>query len=597
MVRHIISMPRVAGWLPEWLDRIGEQVVVVTAILLACFVIHCICWWCGVRLRSWECIRRVFRATGVDRFDDFEVVIIVHEAIFPGKGSEKVRLRVRAAATTRHSAQTEYSNNGAFHEPLELFVEQGAPSVDISLLDSRERVISTARLDPVKDILEIPFDALQEREIRLSVKDEKNCPQLLRHAKLKVSMVVNTQTAKGIEDEGKQEGSMSVEMRRHLTSLRQAISAKGDLSNIEILAQACCGPLEVVESQGLKAWRWGKKRTVWFGTVGPPDARHWIMGYWPDEKAWRARETGEVEFDVLDAQGMQADPYTPSVFKLRYAQQEGATIDLHLHRVDRSRDLWVECLVAFVEQVRANHEVRKKAKKAKKELKEQRREERSRETTLPKEQQAEEPKEREAPVLWSLLQGFVVEPNEDRLGPALLSKAEHHSAAKAVACLNAGSIEAPAGYCVVFSASHQAYCLLYKRGPPDAPFHYMDEGLKVLGTEPLKQAPDAKESTLWSTERCLVVPPDEDRFGSALLDKALHSAVANSVAELNDGGTQVSAGYCVVYAAIERKHYFLYMAGPQCAPLHYMHTGVIALNLQEFVTTPAEVRSSRTRSR
>merc|ERR1719359_306787 len=98
------------------------------------------------RMRDCTCVKRLLRWTGTDEFDDFELMILVHEAIFEHKDAKITTVvRVTAGAQT---VSTDPNTNGIFQQPLHVLVEQGTDHIVVDLIDTRSRVLATLPLDP-----------------------------------------------------------------------------------------------------------------------------------------------------------------------------------------------------------------------------------------------------------------------------------------------------------------------------------------------------------------------------------------------------------------------------------------------------------------
>lgn len=323
-----------------WLDRLGDQALIVTGSLGALLIIYVLWWICGCRLRDIPCIRQFYRTTGIDRFDDFDVTCVIDEVLYPGKSTEKIKLFVKITAG-RSSARTQQSTNGKFHESLDIRVLQGTEYVEVSLCDGRGHVLSAVTLDPVADILNMPKEDLQERELRLMKVSSRASPAV-RDAKVKLSICLKH----GFDVEGglpvECRGGMSVVMQSHLAKVQK--HGGGSLDEINLLAAACAGPVE--HTRG-----WGQKRSAYLAAVGPPNSRHWIIGLWKSEDDFRAGRTGDLEFEVMDVVGIQGDPTDRHIFGIKY-KKGTVKEELRFGHVDRARDVWVDALHLFTEKVR-----------------------------------------------------------------------------------------------------------------------------------------------------------------------------------------------------------------------------------------------------
>merc|ERR1719353_1500165 len=99
-------------------------------------------------MRDCSCIKRCFRCLGIDKFDDFEMMVVVHEALYTSAAT-KMSTMVRITAGPQ-SVQTDPNSKGNFQQPLTVFVEQGSGHIQVDLLDSSKRVLAKLSLDTVR---------------------------------------------------------------------------------------------------------------------------------------------------------------------------------------------------------------------------------------------------------------------------------------------------------------------------------------------------------------------------------------------------------------------------------------------------------------
>merc|ERR1719456_1735554 len=126
----------------------------------------------------------------------------------------------------------------------------------------------------------------------------------------------------------------------------------GDASEMDVLAQACSGPLELFE--GL-----GKTSNVWVSVLGPPASRRWLLGIWADKYDFDHKRQPMQEIDLLRIQSVQADPTRHHVFVLNYFDDSRVRQACTFRRMDRARDVWVEIIHILVQKV---HDKRQRAK-------------------------------------------------------------------------------------------------------------------------------------------------------------------------------------------------------------------------------------------
>merc|ERR1719189_588362 len=112
-------------------------------------------------------------------------------------------------------------------------------------------------------------------------------------------------------------------------------SGAGALSDLDLLARGCCGPLDQFGA-------WGGRESVYVGVKGPPESRKYFMGVWKSEKEFLAGGKGKAEIDLLKVTSVQPDPGRPEVFVLNYMDSARIKQRLTFRRDDRPGDVWVE---------------------------------------------------------------------------------------------------------------------------------------------------------------------------------------------------------------------------------------------------------------
>merc|ERR1719487_2485733 len=172
-----------------------------------------------------------------------------------------------------------------------------------------------------------------------------------RNPKIKLTMVIQ-------QDEDVEKGllagaSSDVDnlVRLQLAKARgagQYLPGEG-LSEMDVLKEACAGPLELFE--GL-----GKTSNVWVSILGPPNARRWVLGIWSDKHDFDMKRHAIQEIDLLRIQSVQADPTRHHVFVLNYFDDSRVRQACTFRRMDRARDVWVEIVHLLVQKV---HDKRK----------------------------------------------------------------------------------------------------------------------------------------------------------------------------------------------------------------------------------------------
>lgn len=306
----------------------------------------CGCWRCmRCKIRDCACCKRFLRATGSDGFDDFDLMMVVHQVAFDCS-KEKFATIVRVTAGS-HCVHTDTNSNGIFQQPLHVTVEQGTDMITVDLLDSYKRVLATMALDVMEDVL-APNSHHSEHTYIMKQKVKK-----VLNPRIKLTLSVQHEA--DVEKALLTGVSTDVDdlVRLQLAKARET-GAKGDLTELQVLKQACTGPLELFE--GL-----GKTQKVYVAISGPPTSKRWVLCIWHDEHQFKSAKTRPLsEVDMLRIQSVQACPTRHHVFMINYYDEDRMRKSLTFRRMDRSRDVWVEILQQTVQKI---HEARRKSPK------------------------------------------------------------------------------------------------------------------------------------------------------------------------------------------------------------------------------------------
>lgn len=296
-----------------------------------------VCAFCGIhrcmqlRMRDCGCIKRCMRATGADKFDDFEMLLLIHEVFMTtNKGKVTTLVRVTAGMQT---VETDESNKGIFQQPLSVFVEQGTETIDVELLDARGRkVLAHLKLDPMQDVLRSK-DTIHEKVVPMK---QKSKGVLNPRIKLTVMLESGNDAEKGLlsgVDLGT-EANLMLRQQLHKVQHEDRDECSG-LSDLELLAKGCAGPLEMFGS-------WGSKEQVYIGVRGPPDWKRYFISICKNQESFDRGSKGSTEIDLMKVTNVLPDPSRTEVFVLDYVDNHKVKKRLTLRRLDRARDVWVE---------------------------------------------------------------------------------------------------------------------------------------------------------------------------------------------------------------------------------------------------------------
>jgi len=256
-------------------------------------------------------------------------MVLVHEAMFGGVQKDTLTTIVRVTAGA-HVVKTNASLNSVFQQPLHITIEQGTEHLVVDLLNSNNSLLATVHID---------VDQIQN-EINMQ-------PEIVYQMRQRGKGILNpkvslTMVASSVDDPEQgmiADGAISDVAILVRQQLKKAQIKHGgeNPSEMDVLKEACAGPLELFE--GL-----GHTQKVYVAVIGPPMARRWVMGIWRNQHDFLQKEKAVQEVQLLKIQGIQADKKRNDVFIVHHFDESRARQKLTFQRVDRNRDVWVEIL-------------------------------------------------------------------------------------------------------------------------------------------------------------------------------------------------------------------------------------------------------------
>mmetsp|Transcript_60694 Transcript_60694/g.130340 ORF Transcript_60694/g.130340 Transcript_60694/m.130340 type:complete len:360 (+) Transcript_60694:76-1155(+) len=336
----------------------------VAGVLGSIVAICAICgiWKCSkCRMRHCNCIKWCMRSTGADKFDDFELMVLVHEVMFTSKVAKR-SIRVRITASSQ-SVMTDPSTNNIFQQPVAVFVEQGTEFILVELIEATgKKVLANLKLDVEKDIM---GDKKQIEQV-LGMK-QKSKDMLNPRIKLTLHSGSDMDAEKGLLSNLSQNMSTETDLmlrqqihkvnhQNHQEEQGQGSSGESqrELSELELVAKACSGPLE-------KFGSWGSRESVYVSVRGPPDQKRYVLGIFKDQNSYEKGQPPKSEIDLLKVVSVQPDPGRAEVFILTYIDKDKTKQRLTCRRIDRARDVWVEMLQILIKLVRDEKDAAKAA--------------------------------------------------------------------------------------------------------------------------------------------------------------------------------------------------------------------------------------------
>lgn len=335
--------------------------------LMAC----CCCFAVGkllkCQIRDCACCKRLLRWIGHDKFDDFDVMVVVVEASCEHR-KEKMKTFVRVVAG-HHFASTDASSKGKFQQPLHIHVSQGTPNITIELWEEKPsgaiggtKCFASMHLDCWKEILNAKdIEKPQPRKLVMKKKGMGiDNPSVTFYMSVGESCDEESGLLASSQLDIHSDTKMMLQqqLKKAAKPTKAGISS-GDtgseegVSEIQQLKRACAGNLDRFEG-------FGGTRHVYVAVRGPPDSRSWIVGVWSDKEDFERRAKGIVEIDVKRIKGIQQDPMRSNVFVINFFDQNRDVQKECFRIIDLNRDVWVNMLKMMVLQVRKSESENKK---------------------------------------------------------------------------------------------------------------------------------------------------------------------------------------------------------------------------------------------
>jgi len=287
------------------------------------------------KAREYGGFKKLLRVVGVDQFEDFEFLLVVHDVSFEyAKQKFSTEVRVRAG---EHTVQTSESANMSFQQPFSIYVEQGTKTVNVELIDkSRQRVISVLDLDIQKDVLPSFSDPVSQKLYTMVQKNKAVInPRIRLSIEIEDSQAVEAGLLSGVEERGDE-------------AAYDAMGTIADTPEQQRLVNCLQGTVQLVDRP--------TEETVFLAVVGPPHNKRYFLTLWKDEQAFVDGESFEDRVDLLKVLSVQASRRGQHIFEVNYARESASDKrQLLFASMDRHRDEWTEPLI---ELIQARHEAK-----------------------------------------------------------------------------------------------------------------------------------------------------------------------------------------------------------------------------------------------
>jgi len=323
------------------------------AVAAICGIMQC----CTCRMRDCRCIKRLFRMTGVDAYDDFEMMILVHQVSFTSSSKVDTYVKVRAG---EHVVHTDPDPGGLFQQALCVFVEQGTQQVKFELMNTSDKVLAELKMDVMKEILGGESGVPTKVVEKMFVMKQKNKHVLNPRIQLTFSPEGPGEEEKALLQGLNASSETEWMIRRELAKVTEeqgagTIKPGEEGYEIALLAKGCFGPLEQFGTLG-------SKHPIYVGVLGPPRRKKFSLHIWGSEREYQQDKPPNECIDLLRVSAVAPDPGRPDVFLLSYIDKDTNHQKATFNRTDRGRDAWVELLQILVTKIHENYREKKRGK-------------------------------------------------------------------------------------------------------------------------------------------------------------------------------------------------------------------------------------------
>lgn len=365
---------------------------------IAVTMLAALCTACGfhkcfdqTKIRQYCGIGEFLRLIGYDKFEEFDLTVIVHGI----QSSEQVRCFVRVAAGHEKACTKEYmcKSGEAIQETLNIKCAQGSSYVLFEMVEKAKNTFSSdtvlaSRKVQIEEVLHFVESGQKEAVVMRRVASGKK--RMSADPKVIINMV-REMAGDGSSDSDKDAALKGINMKglsaetqvklmqaanKRNKEERQADKGSGSedsdaqraapsepIDQLSILASTCEGPLQMAQNFGghvryhfavWKDWRGSSKGPR------PPGSKAcliaWSLGWWKDKALYDLDDPEhhppEGSIRMLKVCNVYAVASMPNELCIRYQKSTKERTEIFVSRVDRSRDAWVESLHLFIDQLR-----------------------------------------------------------------------------------------------------------------------------------------------------------------------------------------------------------------------------------------------------
>lgn len=274
-------------------------------------------------------VKKLFRLVGVDQFDDFEFVLVVHDVSFEyAKKKFNTEVRVKAG---EHTVVTAESSDGSFQQPFSIFVEQGTRSVRVEMVDTnRQRVVSSVDLDINKDIL-----AAYREPVSAKLYTMTQRTKAVINPRIRLSIEVE-------DSEAVEAGLLPGKEEDANDFVYEPMETVAETPEQQRMIDGLQGIVERFDGQ--------EDETVFVAVVGPPHYKRYFLAIWKDEQSFLEGKSCDDKVDLLKVRSVQPSSRGEQLFEVNYAKESAQDKRQMLFgSLDRPLDEWTGPLISLIE--------------------------------------------------------------------------------------------------------------------------------------------------------------------------------------------------------------------------------------------------------
>lgn len=310
--------------------------LLILGIIFTMLVLFWLYRFFEIGVRDISFIKSQLRSMGCDLFNDFQLVVIVHDAHYVSPSRKQTQVHVTAG---RHRARSKQSTTGIFQETLEVLVEQGTQDLCFELLENGT-VLATLDIDVLSII---NGGAILIKEFGMESKVAKVSEARLR---LTMSRGADVDSEKGILFNARPEKTYNV-------LLHEPLGKTESLANTKALSQGLHGHLEMCGPSAHQQTFGGNQLTkVYAAILAPPVVKKSTFALYGSKDEHAQGSTSILSYELVKVVTVDADPSRADTFYIDYIDSRKSRERSAFRSLDLPVSAWVETMRKLTKPVR-----------------------------------------------------------------------------------------------------------------------------------------------------------------------------------------------------------------------------------------------------